>query len=340
MRYLLFLIIFILSTANYALTLLPSAPARYVVKSGDTLWDIANRYLTYPWEWQVLWHANPKIKNPNRLYPGAILELHSIQHNSYIKVLSNGTIKLSPYIRPMPLEDAVPPLSLHDIKPFLDASLVLDRDTLTHAPYIVAFMNEHLLGVQGDEVYVKDLCPPIPPPGKTHSYGIYRPCGVYTDPVTKCSLGYKASLVGYGELIRRGDPATIQVTDLMQGGIKLQDRVMPNNHPEFNFYFEPKAPSKPLKGLIIDLPGDYTQGAVGLVVVLNLGKNSGAQEGDVLAVFSPPKDIRTPRCRNCVTLPAERIGEVMIFRTFSRTSFALAVRSIRAIRINDVVVNP
>jgi len=325
--------------ANNALTLQPTAPTRYVVQPGDTLWDIANQYLAYPWEWKSLWRANPNIKNPDRLYPGAILELHYHQRNPYLRVLSNGTIKLSPYMRPMPLENAIPPISLSDIKPFLDGSLVLDKDSLKYAPYVVAFMTEHLLGSQGDEVYVKNLCPKQPPQGTTFSYALYRPCGEYRDPVTKCFLGYKASLVGYAELVRGCDPSTIVLTDIMQG-VKLLDRVMPNNHPEFDLYFEPRAPAIAVSGLIIDLPGDYTQGAVGLVAVINKGKDARLQPGDVLGVYSDCNRVIDPKCPECVKLPPERIGEVMVFRTFSHTSFALVVRSIRAIKLTDKVTNP
>lgn len=340
MRYMMFLFCLLVSMTVQAVTLLSNAPSRYVVQPGDTLWEIANRYLAHPWEWKTLWHANPSIKNPNRLYPGAILELSYYQKNPYLKVLSNGTIKLSPYMRPMPLEEAIPPIPLSDIKPFLDASVVLDRDTLSGAPYIVAFQTEHLVGGQGDEVYVKDLCPSPPPPGATFSYGIYRPCGQYIDPITKECLGFKSILVGYGELVKGGDPATILLTEIKQGVEKL-DKVMPNNYPGFDFSFLPKAPDQSITGMIIDLPGDYTQGAVGLVVVVNKGKDAGLQPGDVLGVYSEGRLVPNPKCPpKCVELPPERLGEVMIFRTFSRTSFALVVRSIRAVRPMDIVTNP
>ncbi len=339
MRYMLFLFFFVIANTDYALTLNPNAPTRYVVQQGDTLWDIANRYLTYPWEWKQLWRANPQIKNPNRLHPGAILELHYYQRNPYLKVLSNGTIKLSPHLRPMALEDAIPPIPLADIRPFLDASLVLEKDSLKDAPFVIAFTTEHMLGGQGDEVYVKNLCPPLPPRGTTFSYAIYRPKGEYIDPVLKSGLGYKATLVGYAELVRGCDPSTIVLTDILQG-VELEDRVMPNNHPDFDLSFLPKTPVTQVNGYIIDLPGDYTQGAVGLVVVLNRGKDAHLQPGDVLGVYSKAKAMRNPICPGCVALPEERIGEVMVFRTFKQTSFALVMRSIRAIQILDKVTNP
>lgn len=340
MRYMILILSMICSVSVQAVVILEEAPSRYVVQPGDTLWGIASRYLPHPWEWKSLWRANPHINNPDKLYPGAILELRYYERNPYLKVTANGTIKLSPYMRPVPLEDAIPPIPLHDLKPFLDGSLVLDRDTLTDAPYIVAFKTEHLLGGQGDEVYVKNLCPSTPPQGSTFSYGIYRLCGEYKDPVTKCFLGYKTILVGYAELVQGGDPATILLTDIVKG-VQLRDQVMPNNYPEFAVSFEPKAPDQRVKGAIIDLPGDYSQGAAGLVVVLNRGKDAGLQEGDVLGVYREGVTAPDPKCPpQCVVLPPERIGEVMVFRTFTKTSFALVVRSIRAIKQLDVVTNP
>lgn len=339
MQYALWIVLFFISMTANALSLRADAPARYVVQPGDSLWRIACQYLTQPWEWKALWHANPQIKNPNRLYPGAVIELHHARQKPYLKVLTNGTIKLSPHMRPMPIENAVPLIPLSDIQPFLDASVVLDRDTLTDAPYIVSFTTEHMLGGQGDEAYVKGLCPKRPPPGSTFSYGLYRPRGVYIDPVTKLCLGYKARLVGYAELISGGDPAKIMLTDILQS-VKRMDKVMPNNYPDFELNFLPKTPAVVVSGLIIDLPGDYTQGAEGLVVVINRGKDARLEPGDVLGVYAKCYPAPDPKCPECVTIPPERIGEVLVFRTFTHTSFALVVRSIRAIHKMDTVTNP
>jgi hypothetical protein len=348
MRYFLLFFCLIVSISGQSFTLRPDAPARYVVQPGDTLWSIANGYLKNPWEWKALWHANPQIPNPNRLYPGAVIALRYHNEQPYLRVLSNGVVKLSPHARPLPLEDAILPIPLEDIKPFLTGSLVLDRDTLENAPFIIAFTNEHLMAGQGDEVYVENLCPIPPPVGEVKAYAIYRRCGTYHDPLTKEFLGYKASLVGYAELVRNGNPATVMITDIMQG-VRLQDRVMPNTFPAFDFYFEPKPPLVNVRGLIIDLAGDYTQGGVGLVAVLNRGHDAGLQAGDVLGVYSRPRLVKNnlfhykekgPCDKQCVTLPPERIGEVMVFRVFSQTSYALVVRSIRAITKLDTVTNP
>lgn len=352
MRYMLIILCFFISSnlqafssAPHVTSLRSDYPRQYTVQPGDTLWSIASQYLHRPWEWKALWHANPRIKNPNLLYPGAVLELNFYHSQPYIRVLSNGTIKLSPHVRPMPSDAAIPPIPLMEVKPFLNASLVMDKNLLQQAPYIVAFTGEHMLGGQGDEVYVKSLHPSHKmPSGATISYAIYRPECPYVEPVTQRHLGFKATLVGYGELVRGGEPATLLLTEITEG-VKIRDRVMLNDFPEFKLNFLPKTPNYPVHGEIIDLPGGMpdgsTQGAVGLVAVIDRGDDAGLESGDVLAIYTEHRLIRDPiNHQEDILLPRERVGEMMIFRTFSKTSFALVVRSTRAIHLLDKVTNP
>ncbi len=344
MRYFLVICLFF-STLSHAITLKPNCPKRYVVQHGDSLWSIANRYLEHPWKWKQLLHSNPNIKNPNRIYPGSVLVLGRYKNNPYIKVLPNGTIKLSPSPRVSPIEDPVPPIPLAVIKPFLNESLILDRNILPRAPYVIAVRGDRMLGSQGDEVYVKGLHPRKEmPQGGTIAYSLFRSGLPYVHPVTKQVLGFKAKLVGYGELQAGGEPATVLLTNITEG-IEKKDTVLINNAPGFVLDFEPQAPSTQINGFIIDMPlgmpSGNTQGAVGEIVVISVGETSGVKAGDVLAVYSKPRVVADPKNSYIpIKLPAERVGEAMVFRAFTKTSFALILRSTSAVYLSDTVTNP
>lgn len=42
----------------------------YVIRPGDTLWDLAGKAFQDPWKWPRIWFNNPKITNPHKIYPG------------------------------------------------------------------------------------------------------------------------------------------------------------------------------------------------------------------------------------------------------------------------------
>jgi hypothetical protein len=51
------------------------APETHVVRRGDTLWAVCDRYFSNPYQWPRIWSYNPQIKNPNWIYPGDELRL-------------------------------------------------------------------------------------------------------------------------------------------------------------------------------------------------------------------------------------------------------------------------
>jgi len=45
-------------------------PPVHVVRRGDTLWDLCDKYFRNPWDWPRIWSYNPGLQNPHWIYPG------------------------------------------------------------------------------------------------------------------------------------------------------------------------------------------------------------------------------------------------------------------------------
>ena len=98
----------------------PNHPDKYVVVKGDTLWDISGRFLTNPWQWPEIWHANPQIANPHLIYPGDIISLVYIDGQPRLVLKrGSGTFKMTPQGRIISLDQAIPTIPLDAIKQFL-----------------------------------------------------------------------------------------------------------------------------------------------------------------------------------------------------------------------------
>src|SRR5699024_157853 len=89
-----------------------SQPTRHVVTPGDTLWDIADYFMLKPWYWPEIRHANPRIANPHKIYPGDVLVLTDVN--------GRPAIKLKPRVREQPARLAIGTLPAEAINALLD----------------------------------------------------------------------------------------------------------------------------------------------------------------------------------------------------------------------------
>jgi hypothetical protein len=53
----------------------PPIPEIHLVRRGDTLWDLCDRYYSNPWQWPRVWSYNPQVANPHWIYPGDQLRM-------------------------------------------------------------------------------------------------------------------------------------------------------------------------------------------------------------------------------------------------------------------------
>jgi len=315
-------------------------PQRYTVAQGDTLWEIAGRFLSEPWQWPNIWHANPQVANPDLIYPGDSLILGTGPDGQPQITLergaSRGTIKLSPRIRSTPVADAIPSIPLQSINAFLLTNRIVDRpEVFSSAPYIVAGDAERVLSGQGDVIYARGRIDP-----STNNYGIFREGKTYTDPVTNEFLGINADNVGAGEIVAtEGDISTLDLQRSREE-VRLGDRLFTSEERAVNSTFLPSAPASPVNGVIIDVPRGVTQIGKYDVVTLNRGKRDGLQEGNVLAIYKTGETVRDRITGEQVKVPDVRSGLLMVFRTYEKLSYGLVLNATRSLAVLDKVKNP
>jgi len=278
------------------ISLSPDAPDRYVVQRGDTLWDIAGRFLREPWQWPLIWEENPQIENPHLIYPGDELLLTQLEGKPKITLRRAGrpTVKLSPRVRSEPLQIAIPTIPVDTIHQFLSRPLVVSEGELAAAPYIMSLGKEHLVGGPGSRVYARGLGPE-----PARRFTVYRQGPAYVD-VDGEVLGYEAIHVADAVLERKGDPATLVLLrskrEVLEG-----DRLLPVLEEEASYAYMPSAPSWPVEGRIISVLDGVTQVGTHQIVVVNLGTADGIAPGHVMAVWQAGETVvdefaaRSPR---------------------------------------------
>lgn len=350
------------SSRGTTVQLAEGAPERYVVKKGDTLWAISAMYLRDPWLWPELWKLNPQIQNPHLIFPGDQVSLTFVDGQAQLAVTRGGevvattgdapaagapvaaperesapgAVRVSPKIRTTPLEEAVTFLPIDVIRPFLTQTGILDPEVVEKGPYIFGSVDNRVLMGPTDRIYARRI-----PETETH-FTIVRLGKPYEDPDTDENLGYAAMYIGEGQVELHGDPGIVRITSSKIEALK-GDYLVTDNLGLPTESYQPRPPRVKVDGRIIDVVGGVANIGSLQVVVINKGTQDGIQPGDVLLVLQNQgqrRDTQGGYFGEDVVLPDARTGEMMVFRTYQRLSYALIMRAESEIRVGDKVRSP
>lgn len=323
------------------------APDEYVVKVGDTLWDIAATFLRDPWYWPEVWYVNPQVENPHLIYPGDVLALVMIDGQQRITNVRASTYRLSPQARVSPLTESISSIPYEEVDAFLARGLVLEKDQADGLPYILATRGDHLMASAGNEVYIRG--------GKAAQngtrYSIVHVADKLVDPDDNDVIGYQGIYVGEGALSRGGDPATVSLTDTNREAL-AGDRLIPET-VDIPLNFFPKAPDIDIDGRIISVVDGVSLIGQYQVVVMNRGARNGLAPGDVLTVYQAGEQVidryaggsflgasKLIGKGQTVTLPDESAGTIMVFKVYDRIGYGLVMEATSDIHVLDAVRNP
>jgi len=319
----------LVTLAAYAATveLKPGHPDTYVVRRGDTLWGIANKFLKRPWQWPEVWQANGQIRNPHLIFPGDVINLAYLDGGAPHLVNGGG-----PHVRADQLEDAIKPIPLASIEKFLYRTRLVGDDDFRNAPHIVGVEDAHLRGTPGELIYVRGLA------AQTGlQFAIVRPMGRYVEIVPRDGspqrfyrdstdsadrshefrpdllwshgphewsleghlsfLGYEGLQIGTVRVTRAGDPASVLVLS-SDVEIRPGDLVMPLDDKPYDSQYVPHPPKQLPAGMRIlagtgplDPSGAMVQGRDS-VVALSHGAVDGVENGQVYSIYHPGDVVR------------------------------------------------
>ncbi len=330
------------SASQPKIELQASAPETYVVKKGDTLWDIAKKFLQKPWYWPEIWQVNPAIKNPHLIYPGDVISLYYVngQPRLGINRSQNGsTYKLSPSIRTEKLDERDIGIPISAVRPFLIRPEVVSEEELKQAAHILDSREARLIYGNHDQVYVHGL----QHPRVGERYSVFRPGKALLDPTTGEPLGFEAMHVSDAQVVRTGRLDTVE----LQGTVKevlRGDRLLPLASEMDGLYFVPHAPKQGTQGTVISIVDALSQVAQYQIAVINVGRRNGVHPGHVFEVYeagrvvSDPYDSKQPGTE--LQLPEEQVGLLMVFRSFEKLSYGLIMESSFPIRKGYKVAAP
>jgi hypothetical protein len=331
-------------------------PYQHVVVKGDTLWDISATFLKDPWLWPKVWRMNrAQIKNPHLIYPGDVVVLDTSGENPQLRLL-NETVTLDPTAKIEALEkEAIKTISPNVVMPFLNQPLLIENDQLETSPRIIAGQDNRVIFSPGSRVYVNNI-----KEEEGQHWNIYRAGDKFIDPDTKEVLGTEAIYLGDLGVTRFGEPASADIITAKEE-ILVKDRLVPAPD-EFQSSFVPHAPENEVMGRILRIhggvAGSVAEAGPNAVVSVNLGEKDGLEAGHVLAISRYGRVIQDPEYKKNdaksessnnaesslkpgqVKLPDERVGLLMIFRTFDRVSYGLIMNTSGSVYTLDSVHTP
>jgi len=299
----------------------------YIVKKGDTLWDIANYFFKNPYQWLNIWEHNLYITNPDLIYPGNKLWFDGQR-------ISQGGLSMS-HPRPQVIIRPVQRMEKHTDSFLLLTAL--QRQSFIHpnqvqgVGYIVDSRDERLNYGAHDFIYLK-----LDQPAKAGTlFDVFRNTETLHDPKSGRALGVLVKHLGQIRINSEEDGIFRGTVVKAFEEISRGDRVMPARVIDHHLVL--KRPRSHLIGTVIYIRNEAHEAAQHQVIGISLGLKDGLEAGMRLSIYKAGRRVQDKVSGGDVLLPEEPIGEILVLATQSQASIALITKSTAAIHIGDSI---
>ncbi|NMH66766.1 LysM peptidoglycan-binding domain-containing protein [Shewanella salipaludis] len=335
------------------LTLKPGHPTSYVVKKGDTLWDIAAHFLQDPWRWPKLWGANPQIANPHLIYPGDQLTLEFVDGEP--RLVRKPHMRKGPEGRIVSKDAAIPAIDLALIQPYLVNNRVVDAEWLAQQPMVLGGESPSRHHIGGDVIYINAELP------VGQEYGIYAQGREFFDKASGDPLGQEVILTASSRVIASGPVSKIQLLSNLRE-TKAGYRVLAiEDEALTSAYFTPQAAALESQAHVLASEKNIREMGKLDIAYLDKGSDDGVLPGQVFSILREGDEIvfdkdGTPISSserstydnlvaglsfdNGIKVPDVHQGKLMVFKVFDKTSMGLILVADHTVRVDDKLVTP
>ncbi|MEE9309657.1 MAG: LysM peptidoglycan-binding domain-containing protein [Cocleimonas sp.] len=324
-----------------------TAPKRYVVKKGDTLWGISHKFLNNPAYWPEIWDVNQKVRNPHLIYPGDVLYIYE-GGKRRIKQ-SDGSVveKLVPQLR-IERKGGGEPIST--LSSFLVWPRVLDQNTIDNAPYIVNGREANLLIEKDQTVYVKNLA-------DRHAggrYAIFHTGKKLKDPDSGREFGNEVAYTGFLEVEQPAMNTNIATATVVESlrEIRRGDRLLYIEDEKHSLNAPIQMPKHKIRATVMSLFDAEIISGQSQVIAINKGARDGIKAGYTLGIYAPGKTVDDPYAKTKqkrfynpvsavkVDLPPSHVATAIVYKVLNGMSYALINESTNEVRKGYKVGNP
>lgn len=329
-RFVTLLILFLLAVPVLA----QEKPITYLVKKGDTLWGISERFIKDPFYWPSLWANNPDITNPHFIYPGQKLHIYDDRIAIVPAEQEIEQILEQAETAPLPPE----PVEAISIKAPAGGIGFIDKQGLVSAGTLVDTIDNRIMMGTGDQVFVELAAPETVNPGDR--FTLFAPENKVYHPVTEELIGTKIAQLGEIQITElHEEVATAVITNAFKE-IERGARLQPNLPPLREITL--RRAEQEVSGYIVAGGSDNLSLAFPDLVYVDIGSEDGVQVGNMLYVTRPRQATEIARemrgrWAEPLNLPEVVLGAAVVVDTQPHSAAALLVKSVKTIFRGDHV---
>lgn len=316
----------VLIIPNLALAQTPQGT--HTVVDDDTLWDLATRYYSDPYEWRTIWDANRGVvEDPNWIYPDEVLVIPGLPGDRTSPPSDDGSMSTDPSTQttdtsaePVPVD--LIPFGLRQARPVTEGARTIfyDNQAEQAAIEIQAAMEYDYVAVSRDATYSAPwlIRAGEVPTSSGHIAGrgtrgsrsetirSYEQIRVTMPAPARVGATLQLfrvsrTIPGIGQVVTPTGTATVQTIgngEVVAVVTKEYDRIMVGDLvrplPEYTVQRgqEAEAVSGGSEAMIMGFAGNHTITDVGHIAFLDLGSDDGIAVGDRFVLFgrSVPTD--------------------------------------------------